>query len=196
MQNFKEKLYNYEPEPPAGMWNNINAALDDKQKILQIPTYRRRSKLIFYSLTAAASLIIIFISSIFFSRTGENLKSKQDTLGLENISSQKIKDSLILNNKILEAIIKASKDTNLLASNYVNPSLKIKKYLTIAGPEGQPVKISPKVATLIESADNEFPPKAVWKKKIDKWKRIMLSSTLSPTSTNLLNIVEVTADNE
>ncbi len=196
MQDFKNKLYNYEAKPPAEIWDNITTELDSKErKVLPITSYRKRSKFIFYGLTAAASLLIIFISSIFFNKTGENSESKQTASGLENITSQKIKDSLILNNKILEAIIKSSKDTNLLASNYNNSSAKTKKYLTIAGPEGQPVKISPKVATLIESADNEYPPKAVWKKKIDKWKQVMLSSTLSPTSTNLLDITQLTADN-
>ena len=193
MQDFKQKLYNYESKPPAEIWNNITTELDGpEKKVLQISKYRKRSKFIFYGLTAAAALLIIFFSSVIFNKTNR-LKEN----GLENITSQKIKDSLILNNKILEAIIKSSKDTsNLVALNYENSLSKVKKYITIAGPEGQPVKISPKVATLIESADNEFPPKAVWKKKIEKWKQIMLSSTLSPTSTNLLDIVQITADNE
>jgi hypothetical protein len=193
MQDFKDKLYNYEAKPPAEIWDNIITGLDETEnKVLQIPVYRKKSKFIFYSVTIAASLLIIFFSSIIFNKTKNSNQN-----GLENITSQKIKDSLILNNKILEAIIKSSKDTsNVLALNYANSSSKVKKYLTIAGPEGQPVKISPKVATLIESADNEFPPKAVWKKKIEKWKQIMLSSTLSPTSTNLLDIVQITADNE
>ncbi len=193
MQDFKQKLYNYESKPPAEIWNNITIELDGTdKKILQISKYRKRSKFIFYGLTAAAALLIIFFISIVFNKTGR-LKEN----GSENITSQKIKDSLILNNKILEAIINSSKDTaNLVALNYENSLPKVKKYITIAGPEGQPVKISPKVATLIESADNEFPPKAVWKKKIEKWKQIMLSSTLSPTSTNLLDIVQITADNE
>ena len=64
------------------------------------------------------------------------------------------------------------------------------------GPEGQPVKISTKAATLIVSADDEYPPKPVWNKKIEKWKQIMLSSTLSPTSTNLLEIVQVPSSSD
>ncbi len=89
---------------------------------------------------------------------------------------QKVKDSLLTNNKTLEAIIKSSKNKNQLVKNYESPETKVKKYITIEGPECQPVKISSKVATLIESADNEYPPKAVWNKKIDKWKQIMLST--------------------
>ncbi len=195
MQDFKEKLFNYEPEPPVEIWQNINAELDsNSQKILSIPGLRKKSKFIFYGLTAAASLIIIFISSVLFNKQEKNQQVKPSVsiteLHPDNVVSKKVKDS---NNKILEDIIKSSKDKNLIVQRYENPLLNVKKYIIIAGPEGQPVKISPKVATLIESADNEYPPKPVWNKKIDKWKQIMLSSTLSPFTTNLLDIVQLSS---
>ena len=189
MQNFKERLYNHETTPPPEIWDNISAELDKNSKLFPKPGLRRRSKFIFYGLTAAASLIIIFISSVLFDRSGEeNSKNSPRSLQTDNMAAQKVKDSLNLNNKTLEAIIKSSKDKNLVAKNYENSPLKVKKYITIEGPEGQPVKISSKVATLIESADNEYPPKPVWNKKIEKWKQIMLNSTLSLTSTSLIDI--------
>lgn len=195
MQDFKERLYNYKAEPPAEIWDNINAELDShSQKVLSIPGLRKRSKFIFYGLTAAASLIIIFLSSVLFNKQEKNQQVKPSASATElhqdNVVSKKVKDS---NNKILEDIIKSSKDKNLIVKRYENPLLNVKKYIIIAGPEGQPVKISPKVATLIESADNEYPPKPVWNKKIDKWKQIMLSSTLSPFTTNLLDIVQLSS---
>jgi type IV secretory pathway component VirB8 len=64
-------------------------------------------------------------------------------------------------------------------------------YITIAGPEDQPVKVSAKVAALIESSDENVPPHTVWNKKINKWKDIMKSNTLAPTPTNFLDIVEL-----
>ena len=195
MQNFKERLYNYEETPPAEVWDHISADLDNKSSgLIPVTRLRRRSKFIFYGLTAAAALIIIFISSVLFNKSTENVNpGTSPSARTENVASQKIKDSLNLNNKTLEAIIKASKDKNLLAKNYESPLLKAKKYITIAGPEGQPVKISPKVATLIESADNEYPPKPVWSKKIDKWKEIMLNTTISLSSSSLLDIAQLTA---
>ena len=194
MQNFKERLYNYEATPPPEIWDNISAELDSKSsKPFPIPGLRRRSKFIFYGLTAAASLIIIFVSSVLFNRSGETMNPKTSPSSQLDNLTQKVKDSLNLNNKTLEAIIKSSKDKNLLAKNYENSSSKVKKYLTIEGPEGQPVKISSKVATLIESTDNEYPPKPVWNKKIEKWKQIMLSSTFFPTSTSLLDIAQLSA---
>ncbi len=191
MQNFKNRLYNYEAKPPSEIWDKIATELDDRSsKIIPLQGLRRRSKLIFYGLTAAASLIIIFISSLLFNKSGENTNPESSQQQQDNIAVQKVKDSVYLNNKTLEAIIKSSKDKNLLAKND-NPLLKTKKYITIEGPEGQPVKISSKAATLIVSADNEYPPKPVWSKKIEKWKQIMLSSTFSPTSTSLLDITHL-----
>ena len=157
---------------------------------------RKRSKFIFYGLTAAASLVIIFLSSQLFNSGGSqdpNSSASVTATSLDNLTATKIQDSIKLNNKILEDIIKSPKDDNMVAYNYENALSKVKKYITIAGPEGQPVKISPKVATLILSADNEYPPKTVWNKKIDKWKQIMLVSTLSPTSTSLIDIAQFTS---
>lgn len=198
MQNFKDKLYNYEAVPPVETWQNINAALDGNAgKVASIKGFRKRSKFIFYGITAAASFIIIFASSIFFNASKKNQSANSTSEnGAQNLLSEKIQDSLNLNNKILKEIINSTEDKNLLAMNYETSSGKEKKYLTIAGPECQPVKISPKVATLIESADNEYPPKPVWNKKIEKWKQIMLSSTLSPTSASLLDIVKLSASDD
>ncbi|KAA9041333.1 hypothetical protein FW778_04680 [Ginsengibacter hankyongi] len=199
MQNFKEKLYNYEAEPPVEVWQNIIAELESSEpKTVSLTGFRKRSKFIFYGITAAASLIVIFLISIFFNTSQKNINTASNGANqLQNLSSKQIQDSLNLNNKILKEIINSTKDKNLLALNYENSSVHGKKYLTIAGPECQPIKISPKVATLIESTDNEYPPKPIWNKKIEKWKQIMLSSTLSPTSTNLLDIVQLSsaADN-
>jgi hypothetical protein len=101
-----------------------------------------------------------------------------------------------LNQKILETIIHNPPEKKEIIAKDLTKESHGKKYLTVAGPEGQPVKISPKVATLIVSADHEFPPKPVWSKKIDKWKKIMLSSTISPTSANLVDLIQVAANND
>jgi hypothetical protein len=158
-----------------------------------MPPLRKRSKFIFYGLTAAASLIIIFLSSLFFNKNNRNADIKPITSSSSftrhDSGNTLIKDSL--NNKTLEFIIQSTKDKSLLAQN--ENKIPGKKYITIAGPGGQPVKISTKVATLIVSADNDYPPKAVWDKKINKWKQIMLSSTLSPTASNLLDIVQLSS---
>ena len=195
MQNFKEKIYNYEVEPPSQIWQHITHELDGgTTKIVSMKGFRKRSDLIFYGFTAAASLIIIFLVSVFFNASKKDPGTASNLLSQShNILPKQIQDSLNLNNKILKEIINSAKDKNLLALNYEMSSRYGKKYLTVAGPECQPVKISPKVATLIESTDNEYPPKPVWNKKIEKWQQIMLGSTLSPTSTNLLDIVQLSS---
>ncbi len=195
MQEFKQKLYDYESTPPKSIWDNIVNELDSSEKkALQIPAFRKRSKFIFYGLTAAASLLIIFISSLFFEKKNKKTNDKEiasySSLTGDSAANKGMNDSL--NNKTLKSIIQSSKDKSLVARNDITIANE-KKYITIAGPEGQPVKISSKVATLIVSADNDYPPKPVWDKKIKKWKEIMLSSTISPTATNLLDIVQLSS---
>ena len=186
MEDYKNKLLNYQETPPADIWNKISNELND-EKVIQIPGLRRKSKLLFYGLTAAASLVIIFLSTVLFNKNQEDKSIVKAPANIEQTATTN-KDSIELNQQMLEKIIETP-DKKLLASNFRNP----KKYITIAGPEGEPVKISAKAATLIVSADNDYPPKPVWNKKIDKWKKIMLSNTSTPTATNLVDILQSAA---
>ncbi|MEO6637383.1 MAG: hypothetical protein ABIN25_03840 [Ginsengibacter sp.] len=190
MENFQNRLFNYEAEPPEIIWDNIVNELDNGDKrVVQLPGLRKRSKLLFYGLTAAASLVIIFLSSLFFNK-GKNENGNMAAVSTNNndsVAKLQTKDSL--NNVALEGIILSSKNNTTPGQKAIGQ----KKYITIAGPGGQPVKISSKVATLIVSSDNDYPPRPVWNKKINKWKQIMLSSTLSPTATNLLDIAELSS---
>jgi hypothetical protein len=193
MQNFKNKLYNYETPPPADLWTKISGELDD-QKVVQLKGLRGRSKLIFYGATAAAALIIIFVSSNFFNKHSTGISPEKNS-GSSGYISSVAADSINQNYQLLEKIINTPKDKKLLASNKVASEGFSKKYITIAGPEGQPVKISAKVATLILSADKEYPPKPVWNETIDKWQQIMLSNTFSPTSSGLIEMIQMESQN-
>jgi hypothetical protein len=192
MQNFKNKLYNHETPPPEGIWQHIAEELQN-EKVLNLHT-RRKSKFLYYGATAAASVVIIFVGSLFFKKN----KESESTVHIEStkeLLAKKIEDSINLNQKILESIIHNPQEKKEIISKNLTQSDN-KKYLTVANPEGQPVKISPKVATLIISADHEFPPKPVWNKKIDKWQKIMLASTISPTSVNLIDLIQLAANSE
>ena len=186
MEDYKNKLLNYSETPPEDIWNNISNELHD-EKLVGFHGLKRKSKFTFYGLTAAASLIIILVSSILFNKNKDKFVHK--TTAKSGKVARMNKDSIELNQQMLEKIIETP-DKKLLASNFQ------KKYLTIAGPEGQPVKISSKAATLIVSADNDYPPKPVWNKKIEKWKKIMQSNTTAPTATNLVDLLELAANNE
>lgn len=186
MPHFQERLYNYESAPPQQIWENISAELDANEAVRRIHPFRKRSKVIYYGLTVAASLLIIFVSSLFFNKkqqqnAGANLQSDTQNLALANDAD----DSM--NSQILASIIASKRNGSIQTAD------DDKKYITVVGPTGQPVKVSTKAATLIVSADNEFPPKPVWDKKITKWSEIMLSSTVSPTATNLLDIVQISS---
>lgn len=193
MQNFKDKLYNYETPPPGDMWSKISGDLDD-QKIVQLKGLRGRSKFIYYAMTAAAAILIIFVSNIFFNKNSDDNSTGETIVESGSYYSSSSADSINLNYQMLEKIINAPKNEKLLAYNDVTDGFP-KKYITIEGPQGQPVKISAKVATLILSADKEYPPKPVWNEKIDEWQQIMLSNTFSPTSTGLMDMVQMAGSN-
>jgi len=194
MQNFKNKLYNYETPPPDEIWNNISEGMKG-EKVINISHYRK-SKFIFYAAAAAISLVIIFLGSLVFKNEKTSSSSENIAAREKNISPQKMKDSMFLNQKILESIIHNPKEKKEIVSNDLNQINIHTKYLTIEGPNGRPVKISPKVATLIVYADKEFPPRPVWSDKICKWQQIMLSSTIPPTSAGLADLVQNASNND
>jgi hypothetical protein len=185
MENFKNKLYNYETPPPEEIWGKITEELQN-EKVIKIQGYKK-SKNIYYLAVAAASLVIIFVGSLFFKKNKSN--SSGIVINSKTISPEK-KDSMVLNHKVLESIIHSPEEKHEIVLNNPEAANLPKRYITVAGPEGQPVKISPKVATLIIAADNEFPPKPTWSKKVDKWQKIMLSSTISPTSAGLADFIQ------
>ena len=182
MQNFKNKLYDFEVTPPENIWSDISKDLAGN-KIIKI-TDRKKSKSLYYVAIAAASLVIIFLGSLFFKHNSPSSENSTTT-----VSNEKMRDSMALNHRILESIIHSPKEKHEIVLNDLQSPDIPKKYITVAGPEGQPVKISPKAATLIIAANNDFPPKPTWSKKVDKWQKIMLSSTISPTFAGIADLV-------
>jgi len=193
--DFKNKIYNHKTPPPGEIWDRISEELHD-QKVVNLHPYRK-SRFLFYGATAAVSVIIIFVGSLIFNKNQKITSTANIPQKTSKVLAQKIKDSMNLNQKILESIIHSPKEKKeIIAKNLKVNNNNTKKYLTVANPEGQPVKISPKVATLIISADHEFPPKPVWNKKIGEWQKIMLSSTVLPTSANLIDLLQMAAKND
>ena len=193
MQNFKDKLYNYETPPPEDMWSKISGELDD-QKVVQLKGLRGKSKFIYYGITAAAALLIILVSNIFFNKDSKDPLTGENIVKSGSYFSSANPDSINLNYQLLEKIINTPKNEKLLAYNDLTDGFS-KRYITIEGPQGQPVKISAKVATLILSADKEYPPKPVWNEKIDEWQQIMLSNTFSTTSAGLMDMMQTVSNN-
>lgn len=205
-ENLKNKMYNYEVPPPSAAWDAIVAKLGKKSDT-------KKTKTLYYALAAAASIAVIVFSVFFWTGNRSNNKMEQfvsfmpynkipyqlaNNYNLKKITSTKKdkQNSLLANNsetKKAQQFAKISKSSNeIIKENNIKTDSNSKTYITIAGPEGQPVKISPKVATLIESSDNRYPPNAVWSSKINKWKDIMKANTLTPTATNYLDIVDLT----
>lgn len=180
MKTVKDKLYHFEETPPDRMWETISANLSDG-KVVSMPN-RKRTKWVAFSTAAAAVIILLLINFVF-------VNPNKDALPDGVAANSATPDSMERNKELLDAIINAPANKKLSESNNL-VSEGIMRYFTIEGPEGQPVKISPKVATLIISADNDYPPKPVWDKRIDEWQKIMLTSHASYTSSNLLEIIQ------
>lgn len=212
MNDVKNKIYNYETTPPEGVWEAIAAELySNNAKV--IPLTRKKNNTFYY--VAAASVALIIFSIIFFtnrsSKSNEQFASSTDTTltdtGSNNnfIMTVPVEEKTTAKNNISTTEIQkqdksrkgrldqdqtkhteAAEDSNLLASNTAT------RYITIEGPQGQPVKISSKMAMLIDSSETKVSTKPIWNKKINEWREIMKGNTLAPTPGNFLDIVELT----
>jgi len=218
MEEIKNKMYNFETTPPEGVWNKIVLKLDDNEAKV-IPLATRRSKSFIYM--AAASVVALLFCLIFFinkfsnSANDEyvtltsNENTPQDSANITNvIMTVPIEEKPVIKNNIensksltqtkLQKDISNQKqkkgeiqntgktDNNLIAAN--TPS----RYITIQGPQGQSIKVSSKMATLIDSSETKVSSKPIWDKKIDEWRERMKVNTLAPTPGNFLDIVELT----
>jgi hypothetical protein len=216
MDESKNRMYNYEVTPPDGVWNAIVAELD-REGAKVIPISRKKTNTSYY--VAAASVAVILLAVIFFKRSPKSAeeqfvispnKTKVDSGVNSNrtiisvpeeeklVAKQDKKDDHedFVENKVQKSgpnpgenhkPIKKPDNArdNIVASNN-------SRYITIEGPQGQPVKVSSKMAMLIDSSDERVPPKPIWNKKINEWREIMKGNTLAPTPGNFLDIIELT----
>ena len=173
MQTIKDKMYNYELTPPSESWQIIANSLDEN-KTSNSTSFKKRSKIFYLSLSAAA-VISVFIFGLIFWENNSGNRESDDKITVPKTTSNN-------ESKINKGIL-TSKDGNMESGS---------KYITITGPQGQCVKISSKAAKLIVSSDNQNPPKPVWSAKVNKWKDIMESNVFAPATANFLDIVELT----
>ena len=185
MQNLKDKMYNYEVTPPSESWQIIAAKLDADKTADSRPV-KKRSKVFYLSLAAAAAVAIYVFGIVFWNANSGN-KANHIATSEKNDNDNKI------------TVPKTSDEISANKSDQGNATLgdvplepDTKKYITITGPQGECVKISSKAARLIVSSDNQNPPKPVWSAKVNKWRDIMEANILAPTTANFLDIVELT----
>lgn len=209
MDDVKNKMYNYETPPPDGVWQAIAAELDSNEAKV-IPITKKKNNTFYY--LAAASVAVIIFCLIFFTNRSSKSADEQYTTSSDIIQGDtSVKTNTIItvpieekttvknndlptkhktekdntNSKQNKEIKKENDDNNMIASNTA-------RYITIEGPQGQPVKISSKMATLIDSSETKISSKPIWNKKINEWREIMKANTLAPTPGNFLDIIELT----
>lgn len=191
-------MYNCEVTPPAQSWQAISAALD-KEKHIYL-SLKKNNRIFHFSL-AAASVTILFFSALIWYDNSDRMDRAiaAQTLNVNNGRNSERSISRSGEDKI--TVPAGTEGSELLTSgrNEIDEKKRnagaehtLKKYITISGPQGQPVKISAKVASLIVYSNDQYPAKTVWSDKVKKWKDIMKAHTLAPTTANFLDIVELT----
>ncbi len=208
MDDVKNKMYNYETTPPDGVWKAIAAELD-RNDAKVIPMGKKKNRTFYY--LAAASVAVIIFCVIYFTNkssksTDENYTTSSEKIpvdtGVKNNTfiTVPIEEKTTAKNNDLPAKHKIEKDnTNQKQNkeiqkeiNYNQVATNTSRYITVEGPQGQPVKINSKMATLIDSSETKISSKPIWNKKINEWREIMKANTLAPTPGNFLDIIELT----
>lgn len=69
MPEFAKKMAEYEATPPFAAWDAITAELDNEDGLKVIPIAKRNRKPLYYSIAAAASVILIVGSVIWYNNT-------------------------------------------------------------------------------------------------------------------------------
>lgn len=220
MEQLRDKLNNYSVPPPEGVWDDIASKLDADQPDVK-PSGKRKSSYYFLAAAAGVVIIIAcfalftilsnskqnqIVSSTDSTSTQSNELAKNNeptTNQAQNENLMRVPDKDVAkskdhtigskNNTAPKKVAQEKKEIKeaRIPDTAVNKEPENNNYITIAGPEDQPVKISAKAAALIESSDQNNPPHTVWNKKINKWRDIMKSNTLAPTPGNFLDIVEL-----
>ncbi len=202
-KKFKDKMYNYEAMAPQGVWEAIAAELDKGDEKVRIMEPRKNNRTLTYSLLAAAAVIVIVFCVIFFKNNGSS-SSKSDVAKNDTVKGQQLAENDSLKNQTHHVRItvpveeKKEKD---VAINKPSPTdndndkdvaiSEPKHYITVTSPDGQPVKVSSKVASLIEPSGENDPSKTKWNKKVKEWKDIMNSNSLNASPGAFLDIVEL-----
>jgi len=219
MENIKNRIYNYETPPPDGVWDAIANQLDDNE-VKVIPLSKKNSRPLYY-LVAASAAIILFVIIFFTNHSSKPVEKEFASIGESSYSNNDDSLSA-KNDRVIITIPTEDKNVavnkksgkisakNSTANSDVNQKVKTgnaKKadsleklivqnttpaYITIEGPQGKPVKVSYKMATLIDSTDESTSSKPVWNKKISEWREIMKANSLAPTTGNFLDIIELT----
>jgi len=208
MDDVKNKMYDYETPPPDGVWESIVAELDTNKARI-IPMGKKKNK-IFYFAAAAASVAIIVFCVIFFtnrsSKSNEQFtssnKTKNDSGAKNNViitvpteERVTVKKNTEVKHKVQKEVSDQNKNEETKNTDNVDKDAiasNTSTYITVEGPQGQPVKINSKMATLIDSTESKPSSKPIWNKKINEWREIMKANTLAPTPGNFLDIIELT----
>src|SRR5436190_17532929 len=70
MRSLKDKMYNYEVNPPSESWELITTALDNG-KTNDLSSSKKRGRLFYYSFGVAAAIAVFIFSLIFWNNNND-----------------------------------------------------------------------------------------------------------------------------
>ena len=85
--NWQDRIYNHEETPPKSVWDAIAKELDKNEKE-KSPEKKNNTKIIYWKIAAAASVIFVLIATaLYFNKPGRN--SKPDAASVPAVHSPK-----------------------------------------------------------------------------------------------------------
>lgn len=193
-------LFKFEQAPPAELWNKIEQQLEEKDE--KIITLTKRTNFIRYA--AAAAMLVLVASAITFfiirGKQGNELANTPSPVkkGTTNTSTVEKKNA---DGKPSDYTV----DNNKEQTNYSKPDTELNKdkssssrYMTIADEEGKKIRLSKKVASVFNCADNIASIKGIrCKEDIETLQQKMSASMLSASGdfSGLMDMIKSLEEN-
>lgn len=175
-------LYNFEQTPPSGAWDKIEEAIVARdEKVIKLSTKKP-----FIRFAAAAAVILILASAITFFITREKAGGDMAQVP-QQIETEKA--DTFISDKTGEPYY--SPDNTTTSSNAKNNSNRdvvkkdkttLSRYMTIADEEGKKIRLSKKVASVFNCAEDIASANSIrCKENIESLQQKMSASLLSPS---------------
>ncbi len=183
-----EEMRRREINPPIKVWNNIQKALDGFV-IKTISPAKRVARSLWFAAAAAASIGVIFLVTPL-------LKGRKDARVMSsNITA--IVDTVLTDTNM---VTKAGKNSTDVIITFPEATTA---FIKAVGPNGNTVKVSPKLSQLVEflhdlngenTSDNKKPESAkeqMWKQKLAQWEAVISPLAGSAATINFADPIEL-----
>ena len=191
-------LYNFEQAPPSDVWNKIDQSLG-ASNVKVVPLTK---KIHFSRYAAAAAMLLIIASAITFFITrqnrGSDLANVPSQVNSANTDSQIAEKSDSPTNKIDETVNTNNNEKDNSTATSETKKVTSGRYMTISDEEGKKVRLSKKVASVFNCADDIASVKALrCKEDIESLQNKISASLISPSGdfSGLIDMIKSLEEN-